>query len=63
MKHYIKRHVPVVSVKQMEQIQSAQKPSLESVKREADECIARILARRDEVEVDSSCPKVSKKNL
>ena len=49
----------------LEQIRSAQKPSLESVKREADECIERILARRDEdeVEVDSSCPKDSKKDL
>lgn len=43
----------------LKQIRTAQKPSLESVKREADECIARILARRDDVE----CPKDSKKDL
>ena len=47
----------------LEQILSSEIPKLDKVKKEADECVARILARRDEIEVDSSCPKVSKKNL
>lgn len=36
----------------LEQIRSSKKPSLDSVKKEADECIARILANRENEKSD-----------